>query len=454
MRVAMTVEAKNDYIEKVRDFLEQNDEGGLERFLSSLHASELGRVLSGVSVEEAKYLFRLLDPERASEALLEVDERLRKTLISAISSKELIEVVHEMETDDAADIISGLPDEDARQVLEGIEESAAVQKLLVYPEDTAGGKMQAELVSVHEDATVQDAIEAVRAKSEDIEHISNVFVVDGEKRLVGTVSLDKLILARPYAKIKDIADRDPMKVTTDLDQEEVAKIFQRYDLLSIPVVDNGNRLVGRITVDDIVDVLEEEIFEDFYKMAGLNVEEGALDPAMRSIWMRAPWLFVNLGTAFLAASVVKVFQGTIEQFVVLAVLMPIVAGMGGNAATQAITVVVRGLALGELSLKNARRILLKEASVGLANGFMMGAVAAVIAYAFGVQPIIGLLLFLAMICNMMIAGLAGSLIPLLLKLFKVDPAISSSIFVTTCTDIGGFFTFLGLATLFLKGGLL
>ncbi|MDP2688731.1 MAG: magnesium transporter, partial [Deltaproteobacteria bacterium] len=430
MRVAMTVEAKNDYIEKVRDFLEQNDESGLERFLSGLHASELGRVLSGVSIEEAKYLFRLLDPERASEALLEVDERLRKTLISAISSKELIEVVHEMETDDAADIISGLPDEDARQVLEGIEESAAVQKLLVYPEDTAGGKMQAELVSVHEDATVQDTIEAVRAKSEDIEHISNVFVVDGEKRLVGTVSLDKLILARPYAKIKDIADREPMKVATGLDQEEVAKIFQRYDLLSIPVVDNGNRLVGRITVDDIVDVLEEEIFEDFYKMAGLNVEEGALDPAMRSIWMRAPWLFVNLGTAFLAASVVKVFQGTIEQFVVLAVLMPIVAGMGGNAATQAITVVVRGLALGELSLKNARRILLKETSVGLANGFMMGAVAAVIAYAFGVQPIIGFLLFLAMICNMMIAGLAGSLIPLLLKLFKVDPAISSSIFVT------------------------
>ncbi|MFQ5736118.1 MAG: magnesium transporter [Thermodesulfobacteriota bacterium] len=450
----MAVEARNDYIERVRTFLEHNDEGGLERFLSGLHASEIGRVLSGVSDEEAKYLFKLLDPESASEAMLEVDERLRKVLMSSISSKELIEVVHEMETDDAADVISELPVEDARQVLEGIEDTAAVQKLLVYPEDTAGGKMQAELVSVREDATVQDAIEAVRARSEDIEHISNVFVVDSEKRLVGTVGLDKLILARPTTRIKEIANREPMKVHTGLDQEEVAKIFQRYDLLSVPVVDSENRLVGRITIDDIVDVLEEEIFEDFYKMAGLNVEEGALDPPLRSIWMRAPWLLVNLGTAFLAASVVKVFQGTIEKYVVLAVLMPIVAGMGGNAATQAITVMVRGLALGELSLKNARRILVKESLVGLANGFMTGAIAALIAYMLGANPIIGLLLFLAMTCNMVVAGLSGSLIPLVLKWFKVDPAISSGIFVTTCTDIGGFFTFLGLATLFIKAGVL
>ncbi len=450
----MAAKAGNDYIEDVRTFLEHNDVGGLDRYLSNLHASELGRLLAGVSVEEARYIFRLLDPESASEALLEVDERLRKILISSISSKKLIEVVHEMETDDAADIISELPFKEARQVLEGIEESAEVQKLLVYADDTAGGKMQAELVHVNEKATVQDAIEAVRARSEEIERISNVFVVDDEKRLLGTVGLDKLILARPYSKIMDIANKEPMKVTTDLDQEEVAKIFQRYDLINLPVVDHENRLVGRITIDDIVDVVEEEIFEDFYKMAGLNIEEGALDPALRSIWMRAPWLFVNLGTAFLAASVVKLFQSTIEQFVVLAVLMPIVAGMGGNAATQAITVTVRGLALGELSLKNARRILVKEMLVGLVNGLSTGTAAGVIAYMLGANPVIGLLLFMAMTFNLVIAGLSGSMIPLVLKWFKVDPAISSSIFVTTCTDIGGFFTFLGLATLFMRAGLL
>ncbi|MBI5643019.1 MAG: magnesium transporter [Deltaproteobacteria bacterium] len=452
----MTVKVKTDYIEEIKTLLERHNEAGLNHLLSELHASDIGRALNELTEEEATQAFKYLEPETASEVLLEVDERLRKLLISSITSEELIEVVQELETDDAADVISELPLEDAKQVLEGIDrqESIEVQKLLVYPEDTAGGKMQAELVSVSENSTVEETIEEVRRKSRDIENISNVFVVDSAQRLTGTVGLDKLILAGPKTLIKDIAEKEPVKVYTDLDQEEVAKVFQRYDLVAIPVVDKEDRLVGRITIDDIVDVLEEEIFEDFYKMAGLNVEERVMDPASRSIWMRAPWLFVNLGTAFLAASVVRFFQGTIEQLVILAVLMPIVAGMGGNAATQAITVVVRGLALGELSLKNARWVLYKEATIGLANGLMTGAAATVIAYIFGAPPIVGLLLFLAMTCNLVIAGLSGSLIPLVLKWFKVDPAISSSIFVTTCTDVGGFFTFLGLATVFMKMGLI
>ncbi|HAO92793.1 MAG: magnesium transporter [Deltaproteobacteria bacterium GWB2_55_19] len=452
----MTIEARTDHTEEVKPLLEAGNEPALKELLSGLHASDIGRVFSTLGEEDAVRVFKLLEAESASEVLLEVDERLRKTLISSISSEELIDVVHEMETDDAADVISELPLEDANQVLEGIDkqESIEVRKLLAYPEDTAGGKMQAELVSVPGDATVEETIEEVRRKSRDIEHISNVFVVDRDRRLLGTVSLDRLILASPRTRIIEIADREPRMVGTDLDQEEVAKVFQRYDLISLPVVDHEGRLVGRITVDDVVDVLEEEIFEDFYKMAGLNIEERVMDQPRRSIWMRAPWLFVNLGTAFLAASVVKVFQGTIEHFVILAVLMPIVAGMGGNAATQAITVVVRGLALGELSLKNARWILVKEATVGLANGLMTGMTAGAVAYAFGVQPIVGLILFLAMTFNLVIAGLSGSLIPLVLKRFNVDPAISSSIFVTTCTDIGGFFTFLGLATVFMKAGLL
>ncbi len=452
----MTVEVKSDHIEEIKALLERGDEPAISALLSELHSSDIGRILAGLEEEEATRVFKLLSPELASEAVLEVDERLRKTLISSISPEELIEVVDEMETDDAADVISELPIEDARQVLEGIgkEDSIEVQKLLVYPEDTAGGKMQAELVSVFEGATVQQTIEEVRRKSRDIENISNVFVVDKLGRLVGTVALDKLILAGPDSPIREIAETDPIKVRTDLDQEEVAKIFQKYDLLTMPVVDQNEKLVGRITVDDVVDVIEEEIFEDFYKMAGLNIEERVLDPPSRSIFLRAPWLFVNLGTAFLAASVVKAFQGTIEKLVVLAVLMPIVAGMGGNAATQAITVVVRGLALRELSLKNAKRVLIKESLVGLANGLMTGVVAALIAYLFGIKPIVGLLLFIAMTANLFIAGLCGALIPLVLKWFKVDPAISSSIFVTTCTDIGGFFTFLGLATVFMKMGIL
>ncbi len=452
----MTAKAKQNLTKELKALLQAKDHAAIEGFLSTLHASDIGGMLNALNEADAAEVFGCLTTERASEVLLEVDERLRKALISSITPSELIEVVDEMETDDAADVISGLPAEDARQVLDGIDkrESIEVQKLLVYPEDTAGGKMRAELVSVWDGATVDEAIAELRRKGREMEDISHVFVVDPRGRLTGSVTLNRLILAAPDAPIASIAEKDPVSVRTDMDQEEVGKLFRRLDLLSVPVVDAEGRLVGTITVDDVVDVIEEEIFEDFYKMAGLNIEERVLEPARRSIWMRLPWLLVNLATAFLAASVVKVFEGTIEKLVVLAVLMPIVAGMGGNAATQTITVIVRGLALGELALKNAKRVLIKEATVGLANGVLTGAVAALIAYLIGAKLIVGLLLFLAMSANLLIAGLSGAFIPFVLKWFKVDPAISSSIFVTTCTDIGGFFTFLGLATVFMRMGLL
>ena len=450
------IEVKNDHIEEVKGHIEAGRENEIAALLAELHTSDIGRLVAALEEEDAVKLFKFLAPDKASAVLLEVDERRRKALISSISSEELIDVVHEMETDDAADVISELPVEEAKQVLDGIDrhESIAVQKLLVFPEDTAGGKMQAELASVIETATVEETIEEVRRKSHEIDNISNVFVVDKEGRLAGAVPLDKLILADPETPVITIANRDPIKVRTDMDQEEVAKLFQKYDLISVPVVDHEGRLVGRITVDDIVDVLEEEIFEDFYKMAGLNVEARALDPAGRAIRMRVPWLLLNLCTAALAASVVKLFEGTIEQLVLLAVLMPIVAGMGGNAATQTITVVVRALALGELTFKNARSVLMKEVLVGFVNGCLTGGLAGLAAYLLGANIMVGLLLFLAMIANMMIAGLIGSIMPLVLKRFKFDPAISSSIFVTASTDIGGFFTFLGLASIFMKMGLL
>jgi magnesium transporter len=450
------IEVKNDHIEEVKGLIEAGRESEVAALLGELHTSDIGRLVAALEEDEAVKVFKFLPPDKASAVLLEVDERRRKALISSISSEELIDVVHEMETDDAADVISELPVEEAKQVLDGIDrqEAIAVQKLLVFAEDTAGGKMQAELAAVHETATVEEAIEEVRKKAHEIENISNVFVIDKEGRLAGAVPLDKLILADPKTPVLTITKRDPIKVSTDMDQEEVAKLFQKYDLISVPVVDHDGRLVGRITVDDIVDVLEEEIFEDFYKLAGLNTEARALDSPARSIRMRVPWLMLNLGTAAVSASVVKLFEGTIEQLVLLAVLMPIVAGMGGNAATQTITVVVRALALGELTFKNARWMLMKEVFVGFANGCLTGGLAALVAYLLGVNIMVGLLLFLAMIANMMIAGLIGSIIPLVLKRFNVDPAISSSIFVTASTDIGGFFTFLGLATIFMKMGLL
>ena len=455
----MMVDVNDDHIEEVRILLEGGEHDRAATLLAELYAPDIARILSGIEEEEqAIGAFRSLPSEVAGEVLLEVDERLRDILVSAISSAELIEVVDEMESDDATDVISELPDSEAREVLEGLDEEDAtdVQKLLAYPEDVAGGKMQVELVAVDKDATVQRAIEEVRAgaKAQDIEGISNIFVVDSAGHLAGVLPIDKLILAAPDVHIGDIADMEPHKVETGLDQEEVARIFRHHDLLSLPVVDHDNILVGRITVDDVVDVIEEEIFEDFYRMAGVNKDERVLDPARSSFRMRFPWLLLNLFTAFLAASVVRVFQDAIEQLVLLAVLMPIVAGLGGNAGTQAITVMVRGLALGELKFVKASRLILKEATVGFFNGLIIGAAASFIAYLFGAAPALGLLLFLAMIANLVIAGLAGAMIPLLLRQFKVDPAIASSTFVTTCTDIGGFFIFLGLATVFLRMGLL
>jgi len=454
----MNADIKKTHIDEFKDLLGASQSEAIKKLVQNLHASDVGRIFQGLDDSEAMELFKLLTNVMASEVLLGVDEHQRQKLLDTLQPERLIEVVDEMESDDAADIISELPAEDARQVLDGIDENEAkeVQRLLVYPEDTAGGKMQAELVSVSGGATAEQAIEEVRKKSVemDLENITNIFVVDARNRLIGVLPIARLILGAPSVRISEIMDKDPMKVTTDVDQEEVARLFERYDLLSLPVVDAQGLLVGRITVDDVVDVIEEEIYEDFYRMAGLNKEERIMDPPMRSLKMRIPWLIVNLGTAFLAASVVKVFAGTIEKLVILAVLMPVVAGMGGNAGTQTITVLVRSLALGELELKDAKKILLKEVTVGFFNGLLIGLGAAVIAYILGAGPAIGILIFLAMIGNLVIAGFSGAFIPLLLKRLKVDPAISSGIFVTTCTDIGGFLSFLGLATIFIKMGFL
>ncbi|MBI5287262.1 MAG: magnesium transporter, partial [Deltaproteobacteria bacterium] len=309
-------------------------------------------------------------------------------------------------------------------------------------------------VAVNEDATVEETIDAVRAKSEDVPNIHTVFVTDVDDRLVGLLPLDRLILSKPHLPVKEVMNPRSVKVTPDVDQEEVARIFRRYDMVVLAVVDNEGKLLGRITIDDVMDVIEEEIFEDFYKMAGLNTDERVMDRPSRSFRLRAPWLLINLLTAFFAASVVKVFEDTIQAVVTLAVFMPVVAGMGGNAATQTITVVVRGLALGELEMRNARRVLTKEVMVGLANGILTGLVAAVAAHTFGASYMIGVLLCMAMVANLIIAGFSGTVIPLILKWFKADPAIASSIFVTTCTDVGGFFTFLGLASIFIRYGLL
>lgn len=452
----MTDEIKDIQAVLLKELYGASDSARCQEILSPVHAEDIARLLGELDDEVAVWVYRQLPSELASDVLLELEGPRRELIVSTISDTELAEVIEEMESDDATDVISELPLEDAKKVLDGIDEEGAleVQRLLKYADDTAGGKMQVELVSVTGDMTVREAIEAVRERADEVENLTNLFVVSADMHLEGVVPLAKLILAKESALVKDIADKDFKKVTTDVDQEEVARLFQRHDLLSMSVVDQDNRLVGRITIDDVVDVLEEEIFEDFYKMASLNIGERASDAPGRSFKMRAPWLMLNLGTAFMAAGVVKVFEDTIATLVILAVFMPVVAGIGGNAATQTITVMVRGLALGEIGISSARRVLIKEVLVGVCNGILIGVLAAIISYFFGGSIIIGLVLFLAMTGNLIIAGFSGAVIPLILRWRKLDPALASSVLVTTFTDIGGFFIFLGLATMFMRAGVL
>src|SRR3989344_9061410 len=295
--------AKTNNIDELKNLLQKKDDVAIIGIVTPLHPSDIAKLFISLEEEEKVYIFSLLDPAVASDVLLEVDEQTREKLISSISKAELTEIVDEMATDDAADVIAELPHEEAKTVLEGIgwEESVEVQRLLKYPEDTAGGIMQTELVMVNEDATIQETIDEVRAKSDEIPNIHNVFVVDDALRLVGVVPLVKLILAKPHLLLKDIMNHHPIDVLTDADQEEVARIFQKYDIVTLPVVNKNGKLVGRITIDDVMDVIEEEIFEDFYKMANLNSDERVLDRPWRSIKLRAPWLLLNLATAFLAA---------------------------------------------------------------------------------------------------------------------------------------------------------
>jgi len=330
-----------------------------------------------------------------------------------------------------------------------IEDSKEIKGLLKYEEETAGGIMTPQFFALSENTTVQQAIKALQ-KAKDVEMVFYIYVTDDKGRLVGVISLRQLLLVSPRKLLKDIMVRDVMSVTTDMDQEEVARKVARYNILAIPVVDKENRLVGIITVDDIIDVIKEEATEDIYKMAGLNLDERALDPAFRSIRRRLPWLYVNLITAILAASVVGLFTNTIQTYAILAAYMPIVAGMGGNAATQTLAVIIRGIALGELSLDNARKVLLKETTVGFINGVATGVVMAGIAYLWNGNYMLGVAIGLAMIINLFVAGLAGTLMPFILRAFKVDPAVASSVFVTTFTDISGFFSFLGIATLLIR----
>ena len=440
-------------LESVRRLMRMGATPNLVNLLQKQHPADLAEVFSELPERERQTAFNTLverNGRLAMEALSELGPEKGAALLALRSAEDIARLVQEIPSDDAAALIGQLPDELSAVVLDLIrpKPGGGVSELLEYEDKTAGRLMNPNVFALPEDLTAGEAITALQT-SRDVEMVFYLYVVDERRHLVGVVSLRRLLLVPPETPLKRIMTTEVYSARVDTDQEEVARQVASYNLLAIPVVDAENKLVGVITVDDVIDVIKDEATEDVYRLAGVSAEDGVLTPPSESLRRRLPWLGVNLATAFLAATVVGMFEYTISQVVVLAAFMPVVAGMGGNAATQTLAVVVRGLAIGELTWSNARAALQKEALVGLGNGVVLGAVAMLGAWLLEGNLVIGAVLALAMIINMFIAATAGTLIPLGLRALKVDPALASSVFITTLTDVFGFLSFLGLATLFL-----
>ena len=427
----------------------------LVNLLQKQYPADLALLFADLPDKDRLSAFSLLverNSRLAMEALTELGPEAGAALLAGRSAEEIVKLTQDLPSDDVAAIIDHLPEELAAAVLELMQKkpaSADVGELLEYPEKTAGRIMNPKVFALSEDMTASEAIAALQG-SRDVEMVFYLYVIDGRRHLVGVVSLRRLLLVPPDTPLKRIMTTDLISVRVDMDQEEVASQVASYNLLAIPVVDEENKLSGVITVDDVIDVIKDEATEDVYRLAGLATDDRVFTTPSESLRKRLPWLLVNLATAFIAASVVKLFEGTISVVTSLAVFMPVVAGMGGNAATQTLAVIVRGIALGELTWSNSRKALIKEALVGVGNGIACGLVGGGVVWLMQGTPWMGVILAMAMIINMFVAAIAGTLIPLSLRALKVDPALASSVFITTLTDVFGFFSFLGLGALFIK----
>ena len=439
-------------LDSVKRLVRLGATANLLNILQKQHPADLAQIFSELQERDRQAAFSLLADRNgrlAMEAVSELGPENGAALLATRSAEDIAKLAQEIPSDDAAALIDYLPEDLSAAVLDLMrpKESGVVENLLEYAERTAGRIMNPNVFALREDLTVGEAITEMQIHR-DVEMVFYLYVVDERRHLVGVVSLRRLLLVSPETPLKRIMTTDLITARVDTYQEEVARQVAAYNLLAIPVVDEENKLVGIITVDDVIDVIKEEATEDINRLAGVAGDERAFTPAMESLRKRLPWLGVNLVTAFLAAAVVALFESTIDLFPVLAIFMPIVAGMGGNAGTQTLTVVVRGIALGELTWSNSRKALLKEIVVGIGNGVALGVVAALVVWATRGNPVLGVVLGLAMIINMFVAAAAGTLVPLGLRAANVDPALASSVFITTMTDVFGFFSFLGLATVF------
>ncbi|MFO1127060.1 MAG: magnesium transporter [Rhodospirillales bacterium] len=442
-------------IKAVQEALESGDEAGVAALVQPLHDADVADLLQNLAPEQRAAVVRIIRLDQRPDVLAELDEAVREEVIGLLGVAETAAAVAGLETDDAVHVLETLDETDQRQVLESIPqpERLLLEQALAYPEGSAGRLMQRELVAVPSFWTVGETIDHLRYVGERApdrlpENFHDVYVVDPRHRLLGSIAAGRLLCARRSVPLAEIMITDLRVVSTSTDQKEVAFLFRQRDLIAAPVVDGRGRLVGMITIDDVVDVMDE-VYEDAIMHLGGVGADDLHRHTLATARSRFAWLVLNLVTAILASLVIDLFDGTIEHMVALAVLMPIVASMGGNAGTQTLTVAVRALATKELTRANALRVVVKELVVGVVNGAAFAVIAAIIAWGWFGNPLVAGVIGVAMVINLVVAALAGTLVPLVLERLGVDPAIASGVFVTTVTDVVGFFGFLGLATLVL-----
>ena len=417
--------------------------------LREMHPSDIADEIDGLELDEIRAVLRELSDETVAEILPELSSENQTQLLENMRLERLTEIIPEMYTDDVADALSKVSPDRLQDIMDTLEtqEAKELTNLLDYPEDTAGGIMQKEVLAVRTSLTLGQAREAIRKDEEqDEDSALYVYAVDDNDRLQGVLRLRDLLFRDLRLKVGEVMDPDVRSISVNADQEEIANIFRRYNYIALPVIDDFGKLVGLVTSDDVFDVIQEEATEDMQRMIGMSGEEGVNTSWTTSFRQRTPWLGLNLGTAFLSASVIALFEGTLKTYTTLAALLPIVASLGGNTGNQALTIMVRSLALGEIEGREWRNVLGKELLVGICNGLLIGSVAGVISWLWKGSWVIGTVVCLAMILNMIAAALAGIMVPIGLRAAKVDPALASSIMVTTVTDVLGFFIFLSLAT--------
>jgi magnesium transporter len=436
-------------LDQVREALAQGDWDQAVALVEALRPPDQADLFGELPPTEQDQLLPRLELEDSADILEALEEEDAAEIAVRLETEELARILDEMEPDEAADLLGDIPPEQAAEALAAMEEPEEVRPLLIHADESAGGLMTSAKVPLHREMTAGEAIAHLRTIAPESEDVYYLFVVDEDIRLVGVVSLRQMIIAPPDTHIAEIMDPDVVYVRADADQEEAARLMARYDLLALPVVDDMGHLLGLITHDDLVEVLEEEATQDIYRLGGVPEESPPDVPIPAALRTRLPWLVLNLGTALASATVLSLFEGTIARVAVLAAFFPIVAGVSGSAGTQTLTVTVRGLALGELNPRDGLRALVREMLIGLANGITVGGLIALIATLWKGTPMLGAIVGLATLLNMFGAGIAGALVPLIMQVLRIDPALASPILVTTITDICGYFTYLGLATLLL-----